>query len=287
MFKHICNYNNKHHTFALTSQHPHLQDPIMVETVVKEKLSGDDVTTKPMAIPVFLPETILGHLFGPLNMTIQKEAVLKYWMHAKEFGCPWKDVSPDMDHLPLGLYGDAAKYAPTGEKIIAYFLNVVLWAPKSSRMSRWLLFSLENDHNLGPATLNPLMVPIVESLRKCWNGISFGSTTLKFAVSEIRGDWEWHVLCFDLQRNWRMHSFCWRCDVSKGPGEPNSYWDLSDHPEWAETELTHVQFLARMISPRTSSFLIEVVDHDVKLSMFCFKVVVEELEDFKNEWPLR
>jgi hypothetical protein len=141
-----------------------------VETIVKENLSGDDYTTKPTKLPVFLPEHLLSYLFGNLCMEIGDDAVEKYWSHAKIHNCPWKDISSGY-HCPLGLYGDGAKYAPTGEKIIAFFLNIVLWAPKSSRMSRWLLFSVENDQSLGPATLNPLLAPIVQSLCKCFNGL--------------------------------------------------------------------------------------------------------------------
>lgn len=224
----------------------------MVETLVKEKLSGDDITTKPMRIPVFLPEHLLAHLFGPLGMEIGDDAVSMYWAHAKKYNCPWKNISPDGTHQPLGLYGDAAKFAPTGEKIIAVFLNIVLWAPKSSSMSRYLLFSLENDHCLGPATLNPLMAPIVESLWRCFQGINVMGRTMHFAVSELRGDWEWHVQSLDMQRSWRMSQFCWRCDASKRPGDPCSFWDLSDAPDWERTQLSHGQFLARMIKPETA-----------------------------------
>lgn len=170
-----------------------VQEPILVETLVKEKLSGDDFTTMPMRIPVFLPEHILAFLFGKLGMVISSDAVTKFWSHARTYDCPWKDASPHGNHIPLGLYGDAAKFAPTGEKIIAFFLNVVLWAPRSSRMSRWLLFSLENDHCLGADSINPLLVPITESLRRCFQGIDVGGRTMHFSVCELRGDWEWHV----------------------------------------------------------------------------------------------
>ena len=228
------------------------QEPVMVETHVKEKLSGDDVTVRPMKVPVFLPEHLLAYLFGPLGMVIGDDAIRKYWDHAAQFDCPWKSIS-DGRHIPCGLYGDAAKYAPTGEKIIAVFLNVVLWAPKSSRMARWLLFSLENDLCLGPATLNPLMARVTESICRCYEGINVMGSTMYFAVSELRGDWEWHVSCFDLQRSWRGSLFCWRCDASKRPGDRYSFWDLSDTPDWEETQISHGQFLARMIRPETAS----------------------------------
>ena len=224
----------------------------MVETVVKEKLAGNDNTNKLAKVPVFLPEHILEHLFGPLGMEIPHEAVAKYWLHSQTHDCPWKHVSPCGNHIPLGLYGDAAKFAPTGEKIIAYFLNIILWTPKSSRMSRWLLFTLENDVCLWPQSLYPLFRVIVTSLLRCYNGLQIKGQRMCFAVCEMRGDWEWHVQSLDLQRNWRMHTFCWRCDVSKKPEAEHSMWDFSDQPSWVMSELNNVQFLARMVNPRTA-----------------------------------
>lgn len=221
----------------------------MVETILKDPLSGDDVTKLPVKVPVFLPEDILRCLMGEIGLVIEEDAVQKYWQHARDHGCPWKDMSPGHHH-PLGLYGDAAKYSPTGSKIIAYFLNLVLWAPKTSRMSRWLLFTLENDQCLGAESLNPLFGPIVESLNRCYNGINIGGRTTHYVCTELRGDWEWHVSCFGLQRTWRHHTFCWRCDVSRGPGEPYQYWDFSDNPGWATTEKSHVEFLSSMVSSR-------------------------------------
>lgn len=230
--------------------------PKMVEVTVKEKLSGDDFTKTTMNIPLFMPKDILEFLVGNLGLIVEDQAISKYWRHARDFDCPWKNISPNSDHWPLGLYGDAAKYSPAGSKILAYFLNIVLWCPKSSRMSRWLLFSMEVDHCLGAESLNPLFGRIVESLESCYNGISINGSTYRFAVSELRGDWEWHVFALDLQRNWRMHKFCWRCQVTKCPGEEScNLLDLRDEPEWASTELSRTQFLAQMVSPSTASSL--------------------------------
>lgn len=60
----------------------------------------------------------------------------------------------------------------------------------------------------------------------------------------------------DLTRSWRFSQFCWRCDTSKKPGDPYSFWDLSEDPEWEQTHVTHGQFLARMIRAETASPLL-------------------------------
>ena len=88
----------------------------MVPTTVKEKLSGDDFTRTQLEIPLFLPEDILEYLVGTLGLEIEQQAVEKYWLHARTFDCPWKNVSLDSSHWLLGLYGDAAKYSPAGQK---------------------------------------------------------------------------------------------------------------------------------------------------------------------------
>lgn len=220
----------------------------MVKTLIKGKTLDDP--PRPVEIPVILPDKLLMYLIGSLGLHVSQESIHKYWSHAKLTNCPWANVSPG-DHVPLGLYGDAAKYAVTGQKAVGYFLNIPIWNPKSARMSRWLLFGLNFDTALGAQTLRPLFYRLVESLHRCYAGIEMHGSLKKFAVTELRGDWEWHWYCFGLLRTWRSYMICWRCDASKQPGNlTNSYVDFNDHPQWADTELTELQFLSRCIPPR-------------------------------------
>ena len=200
-----------------------------------------------MNLPVYLPSDILRYLFGDLGMDIPQEAVEKFWSHAWQYNLPWKELSHCHKHMPIALYGDSAKYSPAGQKITAFFMNIVLWAPRVSRMSRWLLFTVETDMIAGPQTINPLLRPIVEDLISLYNtGLQVGPDDRKFfATCELRGDWEWHVFLFSMRRTWRHDRFCWRCEVDKK--NDNNFMDLSDNPKWSETELSQVQFLARII----------------------------------------
>lgn len=218
----------------------------MIKTMVKERLSGDDITVQPADTPVFMPKDILTYLFQNLAMDIPTAAIKKFWDHAWEFDCPYKHLSVDRTHVPIALYGDSARYSPDGRKMIAVFMSVVLWVPRVSRMSRWLLFTVENDLCLGPQTLNPLFRVIVENLISCYqDGITVGDTRLHFATTELRGDWEWHAYTFSMMRNWKHHKFCWRCEATKFD-HPN-FLDLDDEPGWAATQLSPLQFLVRII----------------------------------------
>ena len=219
-----------------------------METLVKASLSGPDDVAIKKKIPLFLPEHLLAWLFGTLGLQMPPGSVQRYWDHAKNNNCPWQDLSHDGSHIPLGLYGDGAKYSPDGKKIIGYFLNVVIWCPRLARMSRWLLFSLENGSCLGARSLNPLFAVIVQSLARCFNGIDVQGGTLRFVVSELRGDWEWHALSFGMRRTWRQHEMCWRCECSRAPTAVNNFMDLRDDPMWQATEFSHLQFLANCIS---------------------------------------
>ena len=103
-------------------------------------------------------------------------------------------------------------------------MSVVLWVPRVSRMSRWLLFTVENDLCLG---------------------ITIGDTQLHFATTELRGDWEWHAYTFSMMRNWKHHKFCWRCEATKF--DHPIFLDLDNEPAWATTQFSQLQFLARII----------------------------------------
>ena len=224
-----------------------------VETVVKAKISGENNATVTKLVPVFLPEDLLAWLMGPLGLEVPRAAIDQYWRHARENACPWQDVSTDHQHIPLGLYGDAAKYSPDGKKIIGFYLNIVIWCPRVSRMSRWLLFSLDDTTCLGLQSLNPLFAAVVKSLIRCYDGILVQGQHHAFCVTELRGDWEWHALSLGLTRTWRTHQICWRCDCSKEPGVANNMLDFRDEPLWAATELTQVEFLSRCVSAQNPS----------------------------------
>lgn len=220
-----------------------VQETLEVETLVKGKLRESDPV--PRNIPVILPDKLLTYLFNDLGLEIPQDAVEQYWKHAKDVNYPWSNAS-DGSHIPCAIYGDSAKFSLPGEKITCVFFSLPLWNPRSARLRIWLLFALETYRIQGGLTMNPLYRVIVESMTKLYHdGIQVGEKILRFVITELKGDWEWHEFSLGLTRSWRSHKFCWRCEASKNIEHGTSYLDFNDHPCWEFTELSQVQFLAR------------------------------------------
>lgn len=137
------------------------------------------------------------------------------------------------DHIPCALYGDSAKFSLAGDKITCIFFSIPLWNPRAARRRIWLLFALETFRMLGGKTLYPFYTKIVDSMHKLYcDGIQCNGRTLRFVVTELKGDWEWHVDSLSLTRSWRNSAFCWRCNPSKNVSEGfPSFLDCED-PQW-------------------------------------------------------
>jgi hypothetical protein len=217
-----------------------------VKTVVKGKLRESDPI--PAELPMTSPDDLLRYLFCVVGLEIPRESIEEYWRHCKENGCPWSHMS-DGDHIPCAIYGDSAKFSAAGEKVTCIFFSLPLWNPRAARRRIWLLFLLETYRMVGSRTLYPFYKKIVEAMHKLYHdGIECGGTTLRFVITEIKGDWEWHCDALSLKRSWRNSQFCWRCDASKvtSPDFP-CYLDFRDHPDWEHTQLTNAQFLGQCI----------------------------------------
>ena len=205
-------------------------------------------------VPVFLPHKILLYLFNTLQLQIPWDALQKYWEHCKQF-CLWAQPF-DGTPIPLCLYGDTARYGQGYDqsKVTGFWLSLVLWRPKSTRMSQWLLWSLNGDLSRGFLSHNPLILVVVRSLNCAFDGMTPEGADLphKFAVTEIRGDWEFFVQTFKLKQWYKTTRICWRCSAENHIDAEHCYLDLSENPSWAETMYSQNEFLAQVIP-----------DHDV------------------------
>ena len=149
----------------------------MVTTSVKAKQDSSEVVE--VKIPVLLPHRILLYLFGVLGVLILPEDIRQYWEHCQEF-CIWaRNKDFDGHHVPVTIYGDTARYGQGYDqsKVTGCFMSLPLWRPKSTRMSQWLLFSVNADISVGPETLNPLYLAIVESFNEAFHGRTLRSPT--------------------------------------------------------------------------------------------------------------
>ena len=217
----------------------------MVESICRKRIDADDEMV--YQHPILLPEHILKYLLEA-GVEIPEDHVSHYWAEHRRRGVPWAvHHESDGTHVPVGLYGDGAKYGEANEKKVwAVWMNLVLFRPASVRLSRYLLFAIDHETSLGNKTLFPLLDAVVTSL----NAVYDGSLGRKFAVTEIRGDWEFQYLVFRMRRFWNSGSICWRCNATKGINDPpqTCYLDFSDNPGWKTTEhSTNAGFLNDVI----------------------------------------
>lgn len=221
----------------------------MVTTSVKAKQDSSEVVE--VKIPVLLPHRILLYLFSVLGVFIRPEDIQQYWQHCQEF-CIWA-LNKDFDgnHVPVTIYGDTARYGQGYDqaKVTGCFMSLPLWRPKSTRMSQWLLFSVNADISLGPETLNPLYLAIVESFNEAFHGRSLEGPLLphKFAITEFKGDWEYHFQTWGLRRWWKTRYVCWRCHAENHANATHSCFDFDDNPTWQGATVSHASFVANMV----------------------------------------
>lgn len=174
------------------------------------------------------PFSIVKYMFGEAGVSVDYDAVKKFWSHHKAMGSPWALNSTATDeHIPLGLHGDGAKvrqlaYQPA-QKIVGIWLNAPLWRPKSVRASRWLIAAIKEEDLYQHYTLDCLYKRITWSLNCLHSGV-FPSTgpngeTLEgkklaragtpicdgkvFAVTEVRADWVYHKQVLRFQSSWK------------------------------------------------------------------------------------
>ena len=161
----------------------------MVKTVVRKREdSSEEMET---SIPVLLPHLILQYLFTEAGLEIRPSVLKKYWEHCKDV-MPWATCSDlDGSHIPVSLYGDTARYGQGYDqsKVTGFWMSLVLWRPRSTRVSNWLLWRLNADTSLGARSHNPLVLACVQSLNAAFNGVTPSGMPMahKFAVTEIRG----------------------------------------------------------------------------------------------------
>lgn len=235
----------------------------MVETVIRKKEDSLDEAT--VSIPVLLPHLILTYIFNTVGVHIQPHVLKRYWAHCKKVYAWAAPDDFDGSHMPLSIYGDSARYGQGYDqsKVTGCWMSLVLWRPKSTRMSQWLLWTLKADLSLGPKSHNPLYLAVVQSLKYAFNGISPEGKQLphKFVVTEVKGDWEYMQQTFSLTRWWKCRFICWRCLAENHENAEHSYLDVSDEPSWSTTELSHNDFILDVVGNEWVCFLAEHAIH--------------------------
>ena len=232
--------------------------PIWVKVPVK--VPGDKVSEE--ALPVQLPYDIMCHLIQKCNLDLEKTLVDGYWKHLQNVGDSWawstqrfREIHGNCNCWPLGFYGDEAVLSiqnNPGNKILGLTLNCPLFRPRSTRLSRYLLFSVESDKIVSiKATLYPVLQVLVDSFNRLTEE---GISGTYFLVSEIRGDQVFFRQIFRHRSWWRSKDMCFRCRATAVPGLLN-YCIYESNSGWAHTLRSTDDFIKEELPDDTPCFL--------------------------------
>lgn len=201
------------------------------------------------------PHKLMHTLVTSVGLDIPEQRVQSYWqMHRHDLKEPWACQSPATDqHVPMALYGDAAKIHDDGTKIVGIYVSLpAVWRPHSSRCARWCVFAIEEHKLHQHHTLTAVFRRLTYSCNLLFTGIGPDGETLcngrKFTVTELKGDWQWLKQSMRFVSTWTyLKSVCFLCNAkgrSTDPGE--LFYCLDDNPTWREYDLQ--TFLAEQMT---------------------------------------
>ena len=244
---------------SLTSKLPWKSKAIHnVKTLVDLTEEGLGQCEQPVAVLNIC--SLLTFLFSDkFGVKISERALAEFWDHACSH-YTWGPNHPGAQtHIPLGVYGDSARYtnqAGFQEKLLCITLNLPLWAPRSVRSSRFLVFSIRESLMVDYVhTVWPIYSYIASALNELFQsgipveGIGCNpEARLRFTVTELRGDWAFHCDALQLNRRWSSNNCCFKCPATLTSG-PFRYTDFEDNAGWVGNEFSHVQFLNLCLKP--------------------------------------
>lgn len=200
------------------------------------------------------PYDVIRYLMMDVKVDIPEAQVNQYWDHWRAVGAEWAlHTGASRSHIPLGLYGDAARVRQPAfgevQKVLGIFISLPLFRPRSIRMSRWLLFSIDEKLLYQNVTLHSVLRRIVWSVNLLFEGVYPASGPFgeefdpklsgkpicggkRFAVTELRGDQLWHKQVWQHKASWKggVHeSVCCQCDVRNRGHE--AYFRIEDGDE--------------------------------------------------------
>lgn len=207
-------------------------------------------------LPVQLPHKVLHYLMLDCKLCLEDALVQKYWNHLEEVGDPFALKTKEFRDLailpvwPLGIHGDEAAIglvnAPQN-KIIGITLYLILFRPKATRLSRFLLWSIESEKLWSVTeTIYPVLEMITNSLIQC---AEEGILGRRFLVTELRGDQAWFRFIFRHQAYWLSDSICFRCKATSQPNVLSyAFYDAECANGWGSTERSTDEFVRDELS---------------------------------------
>ena len=200
-------------------------------------------------VPVQLPHNLLNYLMKDCGLSLPDDTVRRFWHHMDSVGDDWAQSTEAFRRATgelvwtIGLYGDDACMQINNDpfaKIIGIYLNIPLFRPKSTRLSRFLLASLEFSKVVSTQeTLYPILQAIVDS---CNLAAEEGVLGRRFLVSELRGDQAWFRQLFAHQSWWKHQNVCFRCKATVHEGSLN-YLINNRNDGWESTIRSTQEFM--------------------------------------------
>ena len=229
------------------------EDVIETETLLDLSEEGYE-TPQHRRVPVVCVKSLLKFLFSPqFGIEIPQQRLDEYWCHM-EARTSWGASHPCKGGVPLALYGDAARYTNSqgyNEQLISILLSIPLWCPKSTRASRFLVFAVRQSLCVSMIeTVWPVFRLIAQQITELGaSGLEVGRKRLLFGVTEIRGDWSWHLSSLNIVPHWNsVQGICFKCGVTRMDDE-SGYTHFNSGAAWIGHEYSNAEFLANMLKP--------------------------------------
>ena len=220
--------------------------------------------------PIMDPHAILAWLFNSAGLEIPTDELQLFWRKSRANGERWALLSDATeDVIPIGLYGDSAtiQLQVGSTSVVGLWMNLPLFRPKSVRFSRMLLCALPEDRLYKHFTLNALYRRIVWSCNAASSGFhpreDLAGRALpphmaamagkpicetrfaRFSVTEIRGDWSWHLKTFRFDASWASTNCCWQCPATLNGQWNERYYNFEGTASWEGCAFDFGQFMAR------------------------------------------
>lgn len=243
------------------------QDIVEVSAPVNLKEEGKGIIET--MVPVVNMLSLVQYLVDSHGVDLKSEDLRQYWNHVKEY-YPWGNghagcESQDFYFWPLSLYGDEARYTDSAgfiEKIVVVNMSFVLWRPASTRNSRFILFACRESLCVEHKTLWAVYRYIRWALDVLFEGLKPESGYLgqslpqnlrrstpnsldplcrngtRFALTEVRGDWAWHVFSLQLIPRWNSAKCCFKCRA-----DSCERLDYTLTASWISNQYSHPDFL--------------------------------------------
>lgn len=254
---------------------------------VKVPIRLSDGSVSAGKYPVQLPFDILQFLICDCNLNIDGRLLDQYWGHLDNVSDDWALTTEEYRATagvvwPLGFYGDEAAIglinAPTN-KILGLYMNIVVFRPTSTRMGRYLLFSIESDKVVSP---EETIFPVVDVITASFNKLTEqGIGHIRFLLSEIRGDQVFFRYLFQRRSWWKHTEVCFRCKADSKCGSLN--YCIYDSPDgWRTTLRSTAEFLVDQLPQNRPEWSLDELISDVFWCLFGGFCCVVNSVDMEN-----